>query len=248
MPSQKGNVLFLILIAVALFAALAYAITQSTRSANDSPQGEKSTIAAAQNSQAGVAMEQAIVRMRISHGCTPEQINFSGHQGTSLMTDGTPYDYTNPNSPANGSCNVFSAAGGGAIPPIINTNGLLEPSQVLCPSCLQSRSWFVSAMKVQDIGTNVGASSTDLVLWLGRLTRSQCLQVNKNLGIPNPGGEPPTDTFDCADSPFTGTYANCTDPIGDTAPELRGQKEFCVHWGSNWGIEGYLHMFVLLAR
>lgn len=248
MKSQHGNVLFLILIAVALFAALAIAITQSLRTQNGSPDTEISSMTAASNMQIGAQMEQAITRMKITNGCADSQISFNNHNGTSIMTDGASYNYFNPNSPPNGSCDIFSPNGGNIPAPILVKEGTIPPSSVACPGCLQSQSWFVSAMRVMHDGTDVGAAGTDLVLWLGRVNRAQCLQVNKSLGISNPGGEPPADTFDCADNPFNGTYPACADPIGDTATELRGKREFCVHWGTAWGIEGYLHMYVLIAR
>jgi len=63
---EKGNVLFLILIAVALFATLSYAVTQSTRSGGGNATKEKSMMEMAKLQQASINGSTAITRMRVS--------------------------------------------------------------------------------------------------------------------------------------------------------------------------------------
>ena len=91
--NQSGNVLFLILIAVALFAALSYAVTQSTRgggNAND----EVSQIDRAQIFQFAGYVKIAVDRMRVINSCADEDISahadFWGHtnyQHTPTVSD-----------------------------------------------------------------------------------------------------------------------------------------------------------------
>jgi len=73
---QRGNVLFLILIAVALFAALSYAVTQSTRGGGNADE-ETSLIIASQYLQYGAGLKVAIMRMIIS-GTDDASLNFGG--------------------------------------------------------------------------------------------------------------------------------------------------------------------------
>ena len=65
MRCEKGNALFLILIAVALFAALSYAVTQSGRSGGDANK-EESLITAGKVTQYGAVMRTAVDRMILS--------------------------------------------------------------------------------------------------------------------------------------------------------------------------------------
>ena len=60
---EKGNVLFLILIAVALFAALSYAVTQSTRSGGGSADRERSILSSASLTQGPTALRTSLIRM-----------------------------------------------------------------------------------------------------------------------------------------------------------------------------------------
>jgi hypothetical protein len=103
--TEHGNVLFLILIAVALFAVLSYAVTNSTRGSGDISQ-EKADLIASQLLQFGSSMEAAITRMRISNGCSEVEISteHSGVYGT---------DFINPSAPASRKCHLFDPAGGG---------------------------------------------------------------------------------------------------------------------------------------
>jgi hypothetical protein len=76
MKNERGNVLFLILIAVALFAALSYAVTQSTRGGGNAD-SETGLITASQYLQYGAGLKVAITRMMIS-GTDHSSLDFGG--------------------------------------------------------------------------------------------------------------------------------------------------------------------------
>ncbi|NBX66283.1 MAG: hypothetical protein EBQ96_04730 [Proteobacteria bacterium] len=72
---QRGNVLFLILIAVALFAALSYAVTQSSRSGGDASK-ETNVINTASLTQYPNSVRTSVLRLIIG-GIAPEDIYFN---------------------------------------------------------------------------------------------------------------------------------------------------------------------------
>lgn len=63
--TQRGNVLFLILIAVVLFAALSYAVTQSSRGGGDNVDDEKMRLEAARLLQQGAMIQQEFMKRRV---------------------------------------------------------------------------------------------------------------------------------------------------------------------------------------
>jgi hypothetical protein len=105
MGRQSGNALFLILIAVALFAALSYAVTQSGRG-NAGIEREQQMIDQAVSEQCNASVDYAVNKLKIIVGCDTSEISYE-------LADGT-----NPNAsaPADERCHVFRAAGAGAIP------------------------------------------------------------------------------------------------------------------------------------
>ncbi len=105
MNTQKGNVLFLILIAVALFAALSYAVTQSTRGGGNA-NSEKSAISIAATLQYSALIKQAILRMKIINKCADTDISFH--------TSNFPYTHYEHTPAAPDKCNIFHPDGGGA--------------------------------------------------------------------------------------------------------------------------------------
>ena len=96
--SERGNVLFLILIAVALFAALSYVVTQSTRSGGGSTEREKNILSSAQMTQYPTALRTAIIR-QVLGGVAIETVLFNapGTFGASTNLE------------------VFHPSGGGAV-------------------------------------------------------------------------------------------------------------------------------------
>jgi hypothetical protein len=69
MEPQRGNVLFLILIAVALFAALSYAVTQSTNSGGANTSKEQAKLDRAELENYMAALQTGIMRLTIVRGC-----------------------------------------------------------------------------------------------------------------------------------------------------------------------------------
>ncbi|MGM0422525.1 MAG: hypothetical protein ACQEQL_05435, partial [Pseudomonadota bacterium] len=76
LSKQNGNALFLILIAVALFAALSYAVTQSGRGGGDTDREQEMILLGEVHNQIA-AFQQAIQRMRVINGVAPQDI--TGH-------------------------------------------------------------------------------------------------------------------------------------------------------------------------
>lgn len=242
MRSERGSALFLILIAVALFAALSYAVTQSGRGGGTVAKEQDALDLARLVSDAAAEMTYTINRIKLVNGCKDDQISFDGHGGTAKQTNGTPVDYFNPNAPADDSCDVFSKNGGGMVPPPLIPLSLASPPT--CPPCTHHQSWFaVGAFRVLGVGTDTGAAGAELafVRWLNK---NACIAINNKFGIINPGGNPPVD--DIAGGAGWVTFpAVYTDnlPIGDQIIQLQGKHDFCIEH-SPW----YTYVHVLIAR
>tara|TARA_B100000686_G_scaffold334513_1_gene401865 strand:- start:4 stop:720 length:717 start_codon:yes stop_codon:yes gene_type:complete len=105
MNYSKGNALFLILIAVALFAALSYAITNSSRGGGNLDK-EQQMIDNAVNEQCVASVEYGENKLKIINGCSVAELSYE-------LSDGT---NENPSNPSDTSCFLFHRDGAGVIP------------------------------------------------------------------------------------------------------------------------------------
>lgn len=225
--SERGNVLFLILIAVALFAALSYAVTQSTRSGAGSSDNETGLINSAQLTQYPAGVRTAVVRMII------------GGVDTANLSFNVPSDFSNL---TNTDWGVFFPSGGGATyapaPGEVMANGGQGP-------------WvFNSENEINLVGTTVGGNnpdtnSADIIAFLPGIAQSVCARINDELGIT---GTPVESSIDVA----TAMIDDGTGPsgigggggtIGDDVTELDGQPFGCFRNGAA-GPFVYYHVLV----
>ena len=193
----RGNALFLILIAVALFAALSYAVTHTGRGSGTTAR-ETQLLTISQAMQTAAAVEQAVVRLRIG-GCNDTQISFaydSNGDGAVTAAD----DYHNPSSPADGSCHVFGPNGSGMsfpdIPPNVNTGA----------------KWVFSSNRSLSHNNDMGygADSNELVMMLPDVDDDFCLAFNKYMQTSAPlHTQIPVDDSTMNAVKFNGTYICC---------------------------------------
>lgn len=161
--NESGNVLFLILIAVALFAALSYAVTQSTRSGGDGATSETSLINSAQVTQYPATVRTAIIRLIIK-GNDYQEFEFNP---PSLYSDCTA---------AFANC-VFHPSGGGA-------TYVEAPANIMATG--SNGTWHYNMnFEVVNIGTSVAGDDqgNEVIAFLPGLTRNLCDRINEELGI-----------------------------------------------------------------
>lgn len=231
--SQGGNVLFLILIAVALFAALSYVVTQSTRSGGGSTEREKNILSSAQMTQYPTALRTAIIRMVLA---------------------GTAIENARFNSPANfGTISVsqlvFHPQGGGAT--------YQDAPADLSASGQTTLSWTYNAdFEVPNIGIN-GAGGNDVIAFLPGVSSGVCRQVDEELNIATSGcnmtnaGIPNVDPAiteaninNYADDSYT--FPNSGEVLdGDGCTAFTGQASGCFYDAAN---TRYVFYSVLLER
>ena len=162
--AECGNVLFLILIAVALFAALSYAVTQSSRSGGGNSDGESNLVNSATLTQYPASVRTAIIRMIIG-GTDVAQLNFDRPAAFATTCD-----------PAPGPC-VFHPDGGGA------TSATAPPEAMASGN--QGDWIFTSDFDITSIGRTTATNiSNDIIAFLPSITQSICERLNAELGVP----------------------------------------------------------------
>ena len=199
--NQSGNVLFLILIAVALFAALSYAVTSSSKGGGSGISKDKAKIAAAQIIQYSTSLQQAITRMMLMNQCGDTQVSFER-----APFDGSDTVYLNPSAPSDKRCHVFHPDGGGQSYREIETSWLSGS-----PALPKWYGEFVFTARdcVPNVGSGKGSGcwnngtndDTELVIALVDLNEEICSEINKRFGLAK------------ADSTGYGNFYETSDPL-----------------------------------
>lgn len=235
-PTEKGNALFLILIAVALFAALSYAVTKSSRSGKTDISQDKANIVASAVLGYGAGIKNAVTRVKISNSCTDEQLNFY----TPLHW----YDYTNPSAPSSKKCNIFDSAGGNTV--YQKPEALLRISQVMTASDVVEH--FIGNTDIPQIGTNCAAAACSDLYFVLSINENIpgaariCKALNRQLRLANPDTEISVSGGIWGWPPFVGTFTN---PGGAIDNKLSNVQSMCYHDTVN---PFYTYYQVLVAR
>ena len=184
--AQQGNVLFLILIAVALFAALSYAVTQSSRGGSDASK-ETDLINSAQITQYPTQVRTAVLRMMIQ-GVSSTQLLFNKPAHLDDISDTPTYG-------------VFHPSGGEAVyqdAPAV----FMDPDG---PNA--TGEWFFNGnFSIGDIGT----SDTEVIAFLPGITEAVCNKLNSELEVASTASAETTASDVIGDSSSADNIINIT--------------------------------------
>jgi hypothetical protein len=236
--SESGNVLFLILIAVALFAALSYAVTQSSRSGSGEATSEKSLISGAQVTQYPAGVRTDIIRMMIDSNIAVDKLDFNAPSDFGSLVANPSGKFTT---------GVFHPDGGGA-------TYQLAPSDVMDNA--SPGTWYYNAsFYILNIGTTPTSDSSgnELTAFLPGIKQSVCQKIDDALGIassPVPVVTGAASTYETQQGTGTGYTAFPTTAgtqiVSSSGASLDGQPFGC--FATTDATPLYVYYHVLLER
>jgi hypothetical protein len=162
---EKGNALFLILIAVVLFAALSFAITQSNRSGGNSNR-ETSLVSSTTVTQYSSSLRTGIMLMMLRNNMSTNQVLFI--PPTEATYGGT-----------DASFEVFHPDGGGVSFSTVDratVNAVTTGVAITNP--FRSSNWYFINNKVVE---NVGTAAGDIVALLTDVSLPVCQRINEQI-------------------------------------------------------------------
>jgi hypothetical protein len=232
---QSGNVLFIILIAVILFATLSFAVTQSSRQGSGSISNEEARLVASRILNQLQSLRMGYMRVTAANGCADNEVGF--------YAPGTRYSnsWTAPNGVGNlkQECNVFSVIGGGAIPhEIPKEAGYLQVSANPAYTNM-IYTWVPHRAYVRNIGRNYVTSSdfetSEHLVSIAFSNKDVCVALNDMLDVDNPGDNPPSGGYSnlLSGECLAGASRVCSVILRlgypGNLPELAGKAEACFH-------------------
>lgn len=241
---QSGNILFLILIAVALFAALSYAVTKST-SGGGNANAEKLKLGAAEIVQHSSSVAQAVMRMKLIGNVDDNDFCFTSEQWDKTGSEYNTYKHAQCSDTSN---HVFHSDGGGvawSAPDDLWMSNITTGSA----SWAKTRWIYTGDIRVMNIGT----TEPELIAFLGPVKHEICEEINSSLGLSTNFST--TDYVCCGwdvakifgiSSP---DHYNRDSTIGDQNTAYAGVSSGCALDGNNAdGDPLYYYWHVLIAR
>ena len=183
---ESGSILFMILIAIVLFGALSYAVTQATRNGGKDASKEDWQAASSDLMQQFSQIDLALLRMQVSGGITPENISF---ETTSFRYDGTPA-YLNNSNCTSSACKLFNTNGGNISDRQFVKYATPAPSGWTATNVMPGY-WDLLVMQWPEAKT----TANDIAMRYAGLRPGLCDAINNALGI-------------TATPTVTGTYVN----------------------------------------
>ncbi len=221
MRRQSGNALFLILIAVALFAALSYALTSSGRGSS-SIDKETLEIETAKFLQMLSMTNSITQRWTLINGWNINNIDYR----TPDMSGSGLGDVTGCSVPE---CNVFNSGGGG-VSPYLPAEFTYNTTGACTSMVIEPRPAEMDVVSVLGHGTDL----SELIMTWRCVKLEVCDKINQVSGVTSAG-----------DSPLIGTLGSwntdyqyfrgagildgfTTDQLGKDDSRIEGQNTFCV--------------------
>lgn len=228
---ERGSIFFYILIGIALFAALSFAVTQSVRMSAGTDgttisSSEKATLNISDIGQYMETLKMRVFQLTNSDGIPEGQLDFR-NDVYKLADDSNNGGNTNA-SCTTSSCRIFSPYNPTGVIPVVYLNGVNATAQGNA-SLPQNGHGQVK----QIIISGVGSPEPELVFLIHGVTPELCNSYNAKQGLTSSYSDATTLTSmgeaDTTSVPvaFTGSYST-TNEFGEEATEFAGKKSFCA--------------------
>lgn len=215
-PKNSGNVLFLILIAVALFAALSYAVTSSSKGGGNGISKDKVKLLVSTVQQRITNTSVGLQRYTLSSGYGLDQIDMFS-SGDTLGG--------NANSCTQNACNLHHPEGGDVPVPLLPKEAWIG-SLPCCSGYVQSSTGRLKPQYLLASVLNVGSDLPELLAYYSLVEPDVCNEINLQEGVINSAADAPlTFSLGASGTGFVGFTGANTSPLPATTPNQIGLSD-----------------------
>ncbi len=229
--NSSGNAIWFILLAIVLIGALTMTLSRGGSSVDQSGDFERARVIVTQMMRYAKGLEVAVQNMQM-RGISESDISFENAVTT------TDYSHANCDSATRKECLVFHVEGGGM-------TYQAPPSRAA-----SATEWiFTGDINVGStagpVGTTAAATGNDLLIVLEGVRKAVCIQLNREVDVDNPGGDPPVDTTGVSYGAYGGSFSGNKVLEGDPGTDLNRKRTGCYY---DDGTDKYYFYHVLLVR
>lgn len=241
--TERGSIIVWIMVAIALFAALSYTVSQNSRSGANSVTTEQANLAAIEILDYVSAVKRVVQELQIN-GCSDTEISFENP----IITN---YPTNNPSAPSDRSCHVFDVNGGGLsylrLNPVFLDNTFSESDHATFGSYHINAHHCVSGIGSDTIPCT--PSATDMVISVNFIKRNICIAINRNANLDQINDFSIREGSNHDLPLFNGTYGPSSPLIlGDSVTEITGRQYACTQDSDGFSENAYIFHQVLISR